>query len=261
MKKILILFMLIVLMTSACAKDNKPLEIENHNESTKIEIDEQDSNPPPEEIEESIEISWEDFIGINGMTYINHFNYTGQDLDIELGEVYGTIELYLYSDREPPLDYMSVNGVSPRHSVGTEVYTITGYNPEFRIAVKDLSGILIYEADNNPNAESVENMLDIRNKVSYISLNTEEDGVTPIYELHDVDKVNSIVESLLDSSLVNHVDGRTGSRYFIEFHLHDETSVIRCFWYENDLIQGGIEIDHMLTEYIINESMAESDKN
>ena len=81
-----------------------------------------------------IEIDWVDFIVLNNINYLG--NYNG-DNKYEQGSIDGVIGKVTFNVSKNVKDpaYKIKNGDAAFLPVGTEIYKIKGFKPEFRIAV------------------------------------------------------------------------------------------------------------------------------
>lgn len=201
-----------------------------------------------EEPQTAVCIEWVNVIMFNDIMYRGNRHITSEKTgDIQLGDVYDTVQFKL-ADVVTEIDYVIKNGDSAILEIGTPVYEVVGYAPEFRLAADTGYGIVIYEASRNPNAVTGGDLLDIENKVSYITLNSEEDGLTPLGKIDDADKVEEIISDILDAPIDMDITRDYDNRYFIEFHLIDGSSVIRNLLTESGLIGDDIHIDDALVE-------------
>lgn len=201
------------------------------------------SSQKNETSETKVCIDWVDVIKFNDITYTGNRHISDEMTgDIEIGEVYDTVAFKI-SDVVMDPNYELKEGDSAFHEIGTPVYEIIGYSSEFRLAIKTDYGIRIYEASDNPNARRGQDLLDIDSKVVEISLNSEEDGITPLGVIVDVKQVSGIISSILSSPIDNTIDRNYDNRYFIEFHLNDNSSVIRNLLPNSHMIGDGIIVD------------------
>lgn len=188
------------------------------------------------------EIEWVDFIKFDGIMYVSNDYLTNDELDnIELGEVYDTVK-HKIADAVFDTKYKARDGDAAFHEIGTKVYSVLGYDTDFRLAVQTEYGIRLYEADSNPNASYGKEILDIENKVDYITLNSESDAQTVIATIDNKTDVESITNIVLNSPIVNEVNRTSDTRYFLEFHLIDGTSITRCYWIDDGLLERNIKL-------------------
>ncbi len=197
-------------------------------------------------------ISWMDIIMFNDVKYQGEQTISVDDnVEVKLGEIYGIIDFKVADVVHDP-SYQIVNGDSTFHDIGTEVYEIKGYSTEFRLGIKnEENSIRIYEAFENAKAKSGIDILDIMGKVQYISLNSEIDGKTELGTIEDKEKVDYIINEIMESDLEYILELDYSYRYFIEFHLNDGTSVTRNFLPRNNLISPGVLINEEIKDIIL----------
>lgn len=193
-------------------------------------------------IKKMAEIEWVDFIKFDDIMYVSNDYLTNDELDnIELGEVYDTVK-HKIADVVFDTKYKARDGDAAFHEIGTKVYSVLGYDTDFRLAVQTEYGIRLYEADSNPNASYGKEILDIENKVDYITLNSESDAQTVIATIDNKTDVESITNIVLNSPIVNEVNRTSDTMYFLEFHLIDGTSITRCYWIDDGLLERNIKL-------------------
>jgi heat shock protein HslJ len=171
------------------------------------------------------EIDWVDFIKFNGITYlrtIQSLPYSEEEL-----EYFDEIRFRVEGNVDTP-DYESKDGDAAYLDEGTQIYSIRGYSPDFRLVAETGTGLLLFEADTNPNAETGADLLDIGEKVEYIGINDPVDGKTELASITEPDLVSSLVEMVLEAP-VDQAARSGGNQVFIEFHLRDGTGVNRSF--------------------------------
>ena len=187
----------------------------------------------------NVSIDWVDFVQFNNIGYIRIY----QDVSIDNRELtyYDSIK-YNVADNVHSPGYRKKNGDAAFLKAGTPVYTISGYTPEFRLAIKQEQKLLIYEADTNPNARKGSDLLDIGGKVEYIGVNSGTDGTTELAVIKDAQQVEELIQLILDVP-VDQSSRNTGSeQYFLAFHLNDETITTRSFWLDTGLLSRGIQL-------------------
>ena len=137
-------------------------------------------------------------------------------------------------------DYRSQDGDAGYLDLGTPVYAVKGYAPEFRLATASDGRVTLFEADTNPAAKVGADLLDIRGKVRSIGINDPEDGRTELASIGDPGTVQELVEMVLAAPVDQNRRDHDGERYFIAFHLEDGTAVTRAFWLGSGELSRGI---------------------
>lgn len=195
-------------------------------------------------------IMWVDFIMFNDISYHDDgYNYHNSLSFDDLGPQFDTVN-FRVADNVHTTRYSTKNGDAAYHDKGTPVYTITGYAPEFRLAIWRGGEVKIYEAYHNPKATTGADLLDIRNKVSFISINSEIDGSTFLGTIDEQAIVAEMVEMTLNAPLTDNCSLGNELRYFIAFHLDDGTMVNRSYWVELGLLAPNILLPEEFAEYV-----------
>jgi len=177
-------------------------------------------------------VDWIDFVQFNGIQYIavGYFGgASGRDLvDADLGSEFARVKNKCAGTTlfEPKC---SRDGDAAYLEVGTLVYIVKGYNPEFRLAAYRGDRLVLYEADTNPKAQTGADLLDIGGKVRYIGVNSEQDGVTELATITDPEQVAVLVELVLGAPVDQSRRDYGVTQYFIAFHLRDGTIVSRGY--------------------------------
>lgn len=193
----------------------------------------------PNTLGQAAEIDWVDFIVLNDIHYIGNYHRDNKLHSEDIQETIGEVKFNVAKNIKVT-NYKVKNGDSAYLDKGTKIYRIKGYKPEFRIAVNVEDEWRIYEADTNPKAKKGEDLVDIQNKVKYISINSETDGVTELGSIIEKTKVENMVGMVLAASVNQEFRGNDGQRYFISFHMFDGTDVTRCYWIKSGELARGI---------------------
>jgi len=110
--------------------------------------------------------------------------------------------------------------------------------------------VKIYEASRNPAATTGADLLDLKDKVEHISINSEVDGTTVLATITDPLTIANMVGMTLDSELTVDSGPPQGERYFISFHLLDGTVVTRSYWIEIGLMTSGIRLPQEFADLV-----------
>jgi hypothetical protein len=192
-------------------------------------------------------IDWVDFIKFNDIMY--HRETQSVSVNESNLSPYDEIKFKIADNVNNPA-YKSKNGDAAYLEKGTQVYSITGYSPYFRLVVKENQKLLIYEADTNPKAKKGSDLLDIGDKVEYIGINSKIDGTTELASIKGQARVNELVQMILDAP-VDQDSHKTGSeQYFLEFHFKDGTTTKRSYWLDTGIITRGIQTPEEFGEII-----------
>ncbi|MEO7022057.1 MAG: hypothetical protein ABI234_18045 [Ktedonobacteraceae bacterium] len=186
------------------------------------------------------QIDWVDFIQFHGITYLAGMGQQiGRSLEQQdLGPVFAQVQFKLNDNVTDPSYHMK-DGDAAFLEAGTKVYTVKGYLPAFRLAAFSSQGLQLFEADTNPHARTGADLLDLKDKVQFITINSEKDGTTVLATVKDAQQVEQLVEMLLSSPVNQQQNAQDGLRYFLAFHLMDQTVVVRVYWpHANELARG-----------------------
>lgn len=203
----------------------------------------------------AVEIDWVNFVVFNNIHYMDNYQGNNKYDQDGVDGVIGEITFNVSKVKDPA--YKAKNGDAAYLPVGTKIYKIKGYKPEFRIAASIGGEWRIYEADTNPGAKKGEDLLDIRDKVSYIGINSETDGTTELGAIKDKAIINNLVGMVLNAAVDQNRQDQAGERYFISFHLLDGTDVTRSYWIgTGELSRGmmlpsefGVEVKKAISSY------------
>ena len=206
---------------------------------------------------------WTHFINFDGIKYRAKGSLTGpvtvgqerlvtaEDLGPEIYRVALRLEGYERAG------FRLQDGVASYLDPGTPVYTVVGYAPEFRLATVSNGRTILFEADTNPAAKTGADLLDIQDKVFYISLNSTESGHPELATIDDPEAVEELVDMVISAPVNQDVRDREGEWYYLAFHLNDATAVVRPFWPESGELSRGIMTPESFRLSIL-EALAES---
>ena len=174
-------------------------------------------------------IDWVNFIRFHGVTYLASFD-AGRELQAgDLGAQYAIVRFHVADTVHDP-GYRLQDGDAAYLAVGTPVYRVVGYAPTFRLAARQDGRILLYEADTNPQAKTGADLLDIGGKVRSIAVTGDTQVATPVATITDTQLVNALVTLLLAAPVdQSRQSSAEGLRYFLAFHLTDDTQVARVY--------------------------------
>jgi hypothetical protein len=133
---------------------------------------------------------------------------------------------------------------------GTALYAVKGYKASFRIAAWEDGRLTLFEADSNPAARIGGDLLDISGKVQYIGINSEQDGVTELGAIKSKVEVDALLEMVLQAPVNQQLNNHSGARYFIAFHLNDDTVVARAYWPSTGELSRGIVLPQQFRQTV-----------
>jgi hypothetical protein len=140
-----------------------------------------------------------DFVQVGGVTYHAATRpESGQALrDGDLGTQVAAVRCKLAEHivEDPAQRYL--DGDAAYLDKGTVLYAVKGYRPTFRLAARRDGELALFEAAENPRAQTWGDLLDVAGKVRWIGIN---DGSNrPLAAIRDPQQVARLVELLLGS--------------------------------------------------------------
>ncbi|MFF2909101.1 hypothetical protein [Paenibacillus sp. NPDC057934] len=197
-------------------------------------------------------IEWLDVLMINNIKYQRNYEGTQEVKADQVGEKVGEVA-YMLSDNACS-DHITVNGDAAFLPVGTDIYELKGYRPEYRLVANHS----IYEVSDNPQAQTIGDLLDIGGKISKVSIESGNDG--SLIRYFDPDAAKAFEEELLvikasDFKEIYAVTSRTKNewRIFLRVHLQDGTSLRMVFYPEANAIHPGGFGNEKLKENILSQ--------
>jgi hypothetical protein len=115
-------------------------------------------------------IEWVDFLMINNVKYYQNNDGTKAVTAEQLGDKVGEVS-YMFNEHACT-DHVAKNGDAAFLQIGTVIYALKGYKSEFRVVADNK----IYEVKENPDAETMGDLMDIDGKVEIVSLESDQDG-------------------------------------------------------------------------------------
>lgn len=186
------------------------------------------------------QIDWVNFVQFGGITYLANSLPVGRPLQTsDLGPEFAKVTFKLEGNVHDPA-YRAKDGDAAFLDAGTIVYTMKGYAPAFRLVAHSNSGLVLFEADTNPQAKRGADLLDLMEKVNYIGVNSERDETVELAAIKDPKQVVRLVSMVLQAPVDQNAVNRGGTRYFLAFHLKDGTTVTRAYWLDSGELARGI---------------------
>lgn len=189
----------------------------------------------------AVQVDYTDFVKLGGVTYQAAWTSPVRPMkDADLGPVYGKVKVKLEGSQDP--NHQLQDGDSAFLAPGTQVYSVTGYQPTFRLAARHDGRLVLYEADTNPGARAGADLLDLANKVQYIGVNSASDGHTELGAIKDPNAVRALVALVGTSPVDQSNQPNSGPQYFVDFHMLDGTEVTRSYWPDSGELARGIRV-------------------
>jgi hypothetical protein len=184
-------------------------------------------------------IDWVNFVRLNGIEYVAPPSISSSLQPNQLGPVVATVHCRMDGSVLDP-GYRPKDGDAGFLNPGTPLYAVNAYKPSFRLAARQDGRLTLFEADSNPAARVGGDLLDISEKVQYIGINSEQDGVTELAAIKNGADVDALVGMVLQAPVNQQLTDHSGGRYFVAFHLKDGTAVVRAYWSGTGELSRGI---------------------
>lgn len=173
------------------------------------------------------ELEWVDFLIVDDINYDRNDEATNRLTDEQIGDKVGKVK-YTLDDHPCSYHKGDRNGDASYLSAGTVVYALKGYKPEFRVVADHK----VYEASENPRAETLGDLLDIEGKVTKVNLESGIDG-SAIGDF-TAESSEQFVRELLPLRYVDFEEANKQTAYeygvFLRVHLQDGTSLRMVFY-------------------------------
>ena len=188
------------------------------------------------------EIDWVNFLQVGSITYYAHYS-KGESprTKADLGNVYTTVKFKVAGNVHIP-SYQKKDGDAAYLEPGTQVFTVKGYKSSFLLAVTQSQGVVLYEAKQNPQAKYGRDLFDIQSRVSFISINSEQDGITELATIKDSRQVATLVDTILTAPVHQSDPPQSPGRYFLALHLVDSIVIVRQCWPDEQRLEGNITL-------------------
>jgi hypothetical protein len=198
-----------------------------------------------------VSIDWVDLVQLHGVTYLAVWTSPDRPLQQgDLGSQYGTVKVKLAGSQDP--NHRLQDGDAGVLDPGTAVYTMKAFAPSFRLAAYDQGRLTLYEADTNPRARVGADLLDLVNKVSYIGINSGQDGRTELGAVHNPDQVGALIGMVLKAPVDQTPRSNAGPQYFIDFHFSDGTETTRSYWPSSGELARGVLLPPAFASVVAN---------
>ncbi len=168
--------------------------------------------------------SHSEFVKLDGITYVGMGDMPSTLTDADL-TFYQTVKR-----RHWPAVR---DGDSVQLGAGTSIYSIAGYTTSFRLATKGERGIVIYQAELNPEAQKGGDLLDLGQKVEEITI-TGSDG-RRLGTITDTAKLDELVSMILEAP-ISAANNPGTQMVALTFNLVDGTFVRKFFWIDSAVL-------------------------
>ena len=188
-----------------------------------------------------------DFIRFGGVSYEVADHGVGRAVGrSDLGPVFARVAA------NPPATgdcrtYAPRDGDAAFLTPGSPVYRVNGYRPSFRLAASRHGHLRLYEASEAQGARVGGDLLDLDEKVRYLSVNS---GRVELARITSPARVVPLVRRVL-AAPVGPPRGRAAGRYCaVVFNLEDRTAVRRIFFPQTGELAPGILAPREFTEAV-----------
>jgi hypothetical protein len=165
-------------------------------------------------------IEWVDFLMIYNIKYYQNYDGTKAVSAEQLGDKVGEVSYML--NEHACTGHVAKNGDAAFLPIGTVIYALKGYKSEFRVVADNK----IYEVKENPDAETMGDLMDIEGKVKIVSLESGQDG-SPIGNFSQ-EASSEFISELLPLPYVGfdavYEKTKHEAGIFLRVHLQDGTS-------------------------------------
>ncbi|MFS0724218.1 hypothetical protein [Paenibacillus sp. 1P07SE] len=149
-------------------------------------------------------------------------------------------------------DHTMRNGDAAFLQLGTEVYEMKGYRPEFRVIANNK----MYEVDRNPEAATIGELWDIEGKVKRVSLSQGKDE--PVGDFTE-EAAAAFIKGLLKLRFVGYdeIQALRGDEagFSLRIELNDGTSVLVRYYPEANVLIPGAHGTVKLKELVTTERL------
>ncbi len=148
-------------------------------------------------------IDWVNFVKFNDIMYVDGGNPGRTLAEADLGPEFAKVRQKLAGTVGDPT-YRSQNGDAAFLEAGTPVFAIKGFAPSTMLAAHLQDHLVLYQVDTNPKAKHGSDLLDLADKVSFIGINSIQDGTTEEGTIKDPARVTRLVTLILQAQSRKH---------------------------------------------------------
>lgn len=195
-----------------------------------------------------------DFVQYDDIQYVRNYENEAKGSPLtkaDIDEEYFTVKRKISGQVTGPGHIVRSNDAS-HLDVGTQIYTIKGYDPDFRVAAFHDGEILLYEAYTNKWADRGSELLDIEDKVEKISvIENRPDGLAKLTDIEDKKLVQTLVNMIIEAPIEYDEGSSTEEEYyFLNFQLKDGTIMSRHYDIGGGTLAKGIKLPEEFREII-----------
>jgi len=198
---------------------------------------------------------YEPFVMWEGIEYKKNFQTETKNL--ERSEKVG--EVLFKMNEVVCAGYKMKNGDATTAPIGTPIYKVKGYSSTYRLYV----GEDLYEVSKNPNAQTIGDYYDIKNKVKKISLISTEDH-SHIADFSKEATAAFVAEFLAQKfvgmdEISKKINLNDNNKFFLKIYLQDDSSFIISYWKDQKVLTPGAYTNDKLSS-ILNSEISKINK-
>ncbi len=114
-------------------------------------------------------------------------------------------------------------------STGEQVYSLKGYRPSFRLAVRSSNGVFIFDIGYNPKAKTGADLFDLVNKVQSMAVAPIDNPDKPATIISDPTTVQKLVNEVLAAPVISNCSF-AGNEQALLFHMKDGSLFELEYW-------------------------------
>jgi hypothetical protein len=180
-------------------------------------------------------IEWIDVLMVNGVKYEGGDEGLSEGEAPKKGKKIGEVA-YTLAD-QACLGHKMKNGDAAFLPVGTEIYEIAGYRSNFRV----LAGNQVYQVSENNEARTISDLMDIKGKVTKMSLESDYDGshISDFTEQETADFIEDFLslEYVGSDNVYKKIKG--DRKVFLRIHLKDGSFFRIVYWLDENVLNVG----------------------
>jgi hypothetical protein len=205
---------------------------------------------PPPDADGSAIIDWAPFVDVDGLMFQRTFSPDVTIDESQIGPTVATVTCTIGDSVRNP-DFRARAGDAAFLPAGTELRAVDGYRPDFRLAAREDGAWQVYEVEDVPGADTGEDLLDLRDKVTAVHLVEGDRGEGILTPVHDPDRVAAVVRAVLTARVLPDAAtlwDRLGAEapQFVRFDMADGTAVQRAWHVRAGVLGPRIEAPEIL---------------
>lgn len=163
----------------------------------------------------------------------------------------GTVECMLGDEVQDP-DYQPRDGDAAYLASGTQLWSVPGFDPSFRLVAETRDRLLLFETwpeGETGTGRDIYGNLDT--SAVGIAINAESDGETTLGRIDKPETVRALIADLLDGPLTSDHQGGVGDRYFLEIEFEGAPPVNVVLFVDEQRIHPGLVVSQRFIDAIV----------